>query len=103
MCRRHYWQERRKRLGAERCVITGCDKPQFCKGLCRGHYARERRGKPVEGPLAAQHDGNVTLSCRIGKDALALLHREATQQSVSPARLATRYILEGLGLSDLLE
>lgn len=32
------------------CHVQGCDRDQYCKGLCRSHYYRfNRYGNPLEG------------------------------------------------------
>ena len=28
-----------------RCSVAGCENPRYCKGYCKGHYARHRRGQ----------------------------------------------------------
>jgi hypothetical protein len=37
-----------------RCEIPGCDKPQFAKGVCRGHYQTPRSRNYTAKPLNPQ-------------------------------------------------
>lgn len=30
-----------------KCTFEGCDHREFSAGLCHGHYAQKRRGKPL--------------------------------------------------------
>ncbi|MCY3784575.1 MAG: HNH endonuclease [Chloroflexi bacterium] len=32
------------------CTLDGCDSPRLAKGLCGMHYARARRGRPLDAP-----------------------------------------------------
>ena len=43
------------------CAIDDCGKPAYCRSMCRGHYTRERRGRPVAGPLRLWADPRRTL------------------------------------------
>ncbi len=41
---------------APRCLIEGCEKPQFNRGLCRAHRYLENRGRPITDALEAEAD-----------------------------------------------
>lgn len=36
---------------AAECKSPSCSRPSKCRGLCSGHYARFRNGKPIDTPL----------------------------------------------------
>lgn len=45
------------------CTVEGCDRSHEARGLCRGHYRRQRHGWSMEGPIrpVAQRDPLCTV------------------------------------------
>jgi hypothetical protein len=39
------------------CEVPGCHQPHIARGLCSTHYARWRRGVPVEEPPVRDYEG----------------------------------------------
>jgi hypothetical protein len=39
------------------CGFSDCVRPLYAKGLCKGHYGQQRRGKPLTEIVAAAHRG----------------------------------------------
>lgn len=78
------------------CTVAGCDRPVYVKGLCRGHYARQQRGRPVESPLAHFDRGTVVLVCRLPAAAMQQLRVQAAAEGTTGNRLGARLILETL-------
>lgn len=96
LCARHYRASRRDRLQGEPCTAPGCKRPQFCKLLCRGHYARALRGRPVEGRIQDISRGNRILSIRLPAPVVARLEAQAREEGTTANRVAVRLILTTL-------
>lgn len=33
------------------CNVDNCDRPAYCRGLCKGHYMRRHKGKALAAPI----------------------------------------------------
>lgn len=44
------------------CKVEGCEKPVRARGLCGGHYARFRVGRPIDSPI---RQWNSARGCKI--------------------------------------
>ena len=62
------------------CTVAGCGRPLFCTGLCRGHYARKRRGVAVEVPLRPMAQPSDSTRC-FGIRLPPELHRELVESA----------------------
>lgn len=43
----------------ETCSVDDCDRPRYGKGLCNGHWQRQRRGLDVNVPLRMRNKGKA--------------------------------------------
>lgn len=51
-------------MSARPCSVPGCERQQLAKGFCVTHYARHRRGKPLEPAIRIHERGANTGQCR---------------------------------------
>lgn len=89
-------------LDAYLCTVAGCDRPLFCTGLCRGHYARKRRGVPVETPLrpvAPYRDSTRRFGIRLPAEAHRELVKAAEAAGQSTCGYAAALLERAVGLA----
>jgi len=95
LCQSHYNKARRDRIrgGAyvrpprvAKCIVEGCERSPVGQSLCRMHYERKRKGRPIGEPApqrrasgegSLHHSGYVVHSVG-GKQILAHRHEMAT-------------------------
>lgn len=98
LCALHYrrWREREK---AQPCKVDGCGNVAHVSGLCRGHYARQQRGQPVEGPLMRYDRGTQVVVVRMRKAAVEVLKHRASVSGTTVNKLAAQ-LLEAAASAD---
>ena len=45
------------------CLVPGCVRPAYAKGLCNAHYIRGRKGLPLDAPVRARKRDGVCDKC----------------------------------------
>jgi hypothetical protein len=48
----------------KKCIVRACGRVVYGKGLCRGHYERQRRGRPLEGRIRRRIEGPISRRLR---------------------------------------
>ena len=46
-------------MGERICGVSACEREEYCRGLCRLHYARTSRGVPLDQPVENHGQGPV--------------------------------------------
>lgn len=87
-------------LSTRACRVEGCGRGAFCKGLCRGHYARSRRGADLATPIHDSSRGNVILACRVSRAVMAQLAERAAVAGVTVNKQAAQLLAAHLGLAE---
>ena len=57
------------------CTAPACDRAAVARGLCATHYARHRRGRPLDPPI--QRRGLVPMQVNMPRPLLARLRAQA--------------------------
>ena len=85
------------------CEIAGCGRAAFCRDLCRGHYARLRRGADTATPLRptrASKTRSRAFACRLPPELYARLAEAAAAAGRSTTGYAAQIIAEAVGLPE---
>ncbi len=78
------------------CTAPACDRPVIAGSLCQAHYARRRRGRPLEPPIQAPVDAaQIVVRCRRGL--VDRLRGRAAAEGLTLSEAARRAILEWVG------
>lgn len=83
------------------CKVEGCEKPNFRRRLCRGHYERTRHGQDVNTPLRERSAEPLPPREAMLREATRRADADSDQEYALRERLliryATQYVANKLG------